>query len=892
MVKRRQNQVPDLQTQLSTDAARQAHLQAQQQRQQQQYQQQQQMIMSQMAARGLGQHGFQPLQNPNQVPVMPQQPQQMGMGMSAQTMLQNRPEQRQFPMQMGQPRQPGILPANEMNQLNPQDKARLDGQAMKLLSQTGDIQKHQIRQMVQQKLGPAAVSEYTAAGRDIAFIYFQGVAFQQLYGRPPAQRTMMQQRPGMPQAPHMGQMNPGFMNSLGQQQAIPDGQMFAPNMESIRNEQAMGLLAQQAGQMVVPASTAPGRNATPGAMAGQPPQPNAGNQQGPNQTARPPQVQQPFGMPQVKMDPAAAQAQGQPGARPAGRTMQGQPGTVATSNAPSQPSMSPALNALNTPMRQPPVPMGQGNGQPPMGATLNPQFSHQNNARPPSLQGNMNNQGMAGMVQNLTPEARAALASGADNGAMRELILKWDGRNGFPGAKQGQALGIPGQLQGRPMNGPNQTAMFGANQKGNGMMPPAAQPAPMQQQMSAERAKFMAWAQSPPGQASMNSMDIPPAILNQLQGSLPPNVQKWAQLKQFCQSNPGIIPLAAQNQLHNFQVQQFKTMWEKKKPQQQNQPPPLPPGVQYPPNISQVAQPEFNAFRQSQPRLQNMPDEAMIELMGKVKRDNFAKRAWSMYNQQLQGQGNNGAGAGAQNSATPVPPTPTTQLGGITPTPQPNARQGQQHVGQPKPTGAPTADVVPTPASGTLKNARAQQNRQTPMNPSPAPSSKNLKRANPDDADDTHSQPINTVQRPPSQSDARPPTGAPKPSMEQLMKLSPEQLAKISPEQLANIPPEQRAMIMGRQQQIASEEILRLKQFATEEQRVAQHEMSQEKEIPMSPAELQEMRVKLAKAVERINKLRGPFMPKWYRVTRDEGRARMFFRTVCINPSHKAGKVC
>src|SRR5690606_38645208 len=116
LFQRRQNNATELQKQLGADAARQAQIQAQQRHQQ--------MLLNQMAAaRGLSQpaqHGFQAM--PNQFPTMPQQPQHMGMGMPNPMMLQNRPEQRQFPMQMGQPRQPGVFP-KDMNQLNQQEKA-------------------------------------------------------------------------------------------------------------------------------------------------------------------------------------------------------------------------------------------------------------------------------------------------------------------------------------------------------------------------------------------------------------------------------------------------------------------------------------------------------------------------------------------------------------------------------------------------------------------------------------------------------------------------------------------------------------------------------------------------------------------------------------------------
>ncbi|KAL2016483.1 hypothetical protein VTK56DRAFT_3479 [Thermocarpiscus australiensis] len=905
MVQRRKMNAPELQNQLSTDAARQAQLQAQQRQHQQQ-----QMFFSQMAARGLGhppQPGFQPLQNPMQAPAMSQPPQQLGMGMTPPPgMLQNRPEQRQLPMQMGLPRQPSGFPV-DVSQLSQQDRARINDLALKLMASASEQQKQQARQLVQQKLTPAQIAEFTATGRDPVFLHYHNQAMWMYTNQAAAMQRSMLQAGVLPPSPHQGQqMNPALMGAMPQQPVMPDGQMFAPNLETIRSEQARGLLAQKAGQMVVPASTTPARNATAGPVTGLPPQVTAGNQQGPNQAPRPPQVQQPFGMPPVTMDPATAQAQSQPGPRAPARTMQNQPGAVATPTTASQSSQGPAMNAVNAAARQPPLSLGQGNGQlmnqgtPSMGATLNPQFNHQSNTRPPPLQGTTNNPAVEGMMPNLTPEARASIGALPDDG-LRQLMAKWQEKQrssasaGFQGPKQGQAPGMPGQVQPGPISSPNQAAMANANQKGNGVMPPAPQQTPVQQHSPVDRARFLAFVNSPQGQASMNSMDIPPAILSQLRGSLPPDTRKWAQLRQFCSNNPSAIPITTQNQLHVLQMQQFRSLWEKKRlaasfpqgPQPPNAPTQqqqanhslaLPPGVQYPPNISQVTPQELESFRKSYPRFQTMPDETLLEIARKVKRDSFARKAWEFFNQSLQAQGNNnagpGPGPGPHKMTTQVPQTPTTQPGSSAP--QPSARAGVQQQNAPtKPVGAPAADAAAPPVSTNLKTARPppQQTRPTPPNPSPASAPKNLKRPNPDDVDGVPDQTSNAMQRGPSQSDARPATGAPKPG--------PEQLANLTPEQLAKLPPEQRAALARSRLRPSadSEELTRLKQIASDEQRLAMQDSQQELVIPMSPAELQETRLKITKAVEKINQVRGSVMPNWYRVTRDDSRARMFFRT-------------
>lgn len=920
MVKRRQGNVPDLQNQISNDAARQAQMQAAQQRQHQ-------LMLSQMAARGMGQPpqpGFQPMQNPMQIPGMPQQPQQMPMGMANPGMLQTRPDQRQFQMQMPQARPPPVFQLDPLSQLNPQDKVRVNDLAAKLMARAEEHHKTQIRHLMQQKLSPAQNQECMAQGKDPVFAWFQNTALSQLQqqqAKVAAQhRNAMQQRPGMPpnmmpHTPHQGQMNPALMGTLARQGAMPDSQTFTPTMESIRNDQHMGRLAQQAGQMVVPASTAPGRNATPGPMAGIPPQPTPGNQQGPNQTPRPPQVPQAFGMPQVKMDPTASQIQGQPGVRAVGgQAMPGQPGAIATPNGGPQPSQSPAMNTLNAPMRRPPVPMGQGNGQPmnqgnqAMGATLNPQFNHQNNTRPPSIQGAMNNPAaLAGMVPNVNSDGRAGMGVLAENGAMREFYAKLQqeqqraANNGFQGPKPGLMPGMPGHLQAGPMGGPNQAAMANANQKGNGPMQSTPQPPPMQQQSATEREHIMSIAQSAQGRIAMNSMDVPPQLMGRLRGSiqLPADIQKWGQLRQFLQNNPGLMPANMQGMLNNWQLMQFKAILDKKKgptasasgpqppngpvPQQQGSASPaLPPGFSYPPNLSHVARQDVEAARQKDVRFQVMPDEVLMDMIRRHRRDTFARRAWEQFQQHQQAQGNNNTNnpiAGIQKAGVPVPQTSTSQQGGITAAPHPNAPQGvQQQAAQPKPAGAPVMEGAPTPASGTSKHTRPAPQ------PSPAPAPKNLKRPNPDDANDVSVQPSNAVQRPVSQSGARPPPAAPKPSVENLMKLSADQIAKISPEQMAKLTPEQRAIVMRNRAGPAGgqETVARLRELAGEAHRLAAQEALQQPEMPTPAAEAQETRLKLGLAAEKIKQLRGASnIAKWYHLTKDDSRARMFFKTVC-----------
>jgi hypothetical protein len=139
--------------------------------------------------------------------------------------------------------------------------------------------------------------------------------------------------------------------------------------------------------------------------------------------------------------------------------------------------------------------------------------------------------------------------------------------------------------------------------------------------------------------------------------------------------------------------------------------------------------------------------------------------------------------------------------------------------------------------------------------------------------------------------------------MEQLMKLTQEQLAKISPEQLARLPQEMQAYVLrARAQGVQAaqaahaaqaaqaavayapqgnnESIARLKEIAAEAQRLWQMEM-REPEVPVPASDVNEARVKLVKALDKIKQLRGHSkIATWYHLTRDDARAKMFFKTV------------
>ncbi|KAK3333831.1 hypothetical protein B0T19DRAFT_419270 [Cercophora scortea] len=845
------------------------------------------MMMNQM--RGMGQqvpHGLQHLQRPMQPSQIPQQPQQFPMGMANPGMLQNRPDQRQFPMQIAQPRQPGTLPT-DISQLNNQEKNRVMELATKLYNAAPDEQKTQLRMLVQSKITPAQLAELRVQGRDPLILYYQNQAFLTMQKQ--AQTRMMAARQGMPpnafqQGPHTGQMNPALMNPLGPQQSAADGQIFTQNLEAIRNEQQGALLAQQAGQPVVPAST--GRNSTPGHINVPPPQPTPGNPQNLGQAPRPQQMQPQFTpVQQAQFNVAAAQARAQVANRP----MQGQIGGLA-----GPPSQSPAMNTLTAPMRQPPVPMGPGNPQAinpsgqPMGATLNPNFSHQNNpTRPQAMQGNMNNQAMAAMLASMGPEARANVSSLPEN-KLRELMAKWQEQqhnsiaNGPQGPKQLHMSGIPEQPQAGPLNGSNQFGMANIPQLPGGMIQQGVQQNVIQPGMP-NRGQINP-LQSPQARVMMDSMDVPVQVLNHplLQG-VSPDTRKWSQLRQWMAQTD--LPQTMQAQLNNVQMQQFRQLWEKRQgagkqmgqmpgaaqplrapgpipPQQINQQgPQLPPGVQIPVTPQDIEQLRKN------PKFQQLNDESLMKLAKRIKETDFMRR---LNEQQLQNSGaqmNTGINITGQKPPVLTAPPPNPQLNNATTAPQALINPLPRQTPQQKP--ANIADTnTPTPVAPVVKNP--PQNRPSSSNPSPAPDRKNLKRSSPDDVSDAHTATTNFgAQRPPAQTDHRP---AP-----QVPQLPPDQVAKLSPEQRIKY----EALNRKHHQDLNStvEDVNRLKQIGGEEQRMVMQQYAQnpDQDIAMTPEETQETLNKLRETVMQVNSL-GRGLAKWFHISKDENRARLYFR--------------
>lgn len=840
---KRQGQVPQLQETMNAQAA---------QRQQQmimmnQRQQQAALIQAQMAGRGGGpnQAGFQHLQNPMQVSQLPQQAPQMGLNLSNGMTPQMNPGQPGFAMPQGPQQGP-----DQQQQISNADRQKINALAQNMMQQSSDAQKQQMMQGLATRIPPQRLAQMRQDGQNPLAMIFQQEATKRFML---ARRHQMQKQ-GMPPNASGMQMQPGQQRSMNQNMMNNMGQSSGQagqynNLESIMNEQKQGLLAEQAGQLVVPASSGPGRNATPQPLSGI----QAQNMfsQGQNQTPRP---QMPNGFDlqqqqqqQLKQQLAASQAhaQAQIRAQAAAKGLQGQPGGL---SGPMPASQSPAMDNLNAPVRQPPVAMGQmgsnqgQQGNPQFGQGLDPPRFNQPGG-PGSMPGNPNmpqDPAIRAMLAQLDPEQRAKFRQLPPD-RLADLFSKWK-RTGMlrPGQPQPGIPMNPATNQASPMGNP-------MHQPPQGGMGPQMQQGNFQNPMNRFRGGNP--LQHPQAQMIMDNMDLPPQVTQNIQG-IPPETKKWGPFKTWVSQTNAPIPDQQKHVLRQLQVNQFRRMVASHGqggiPQQPGAPTPNAAIGNLPPNtpMPEVTAAEIQQFRATQQHFREAPEEQIRAFIQRLKIQRMQQRAAAM-------------GVGGQPPPGQPATTAATQPGAL-PT-APGLQQGIQP-GQaiPAPVSAPEPSQTPV-AARPKANQPTQPNMAAPPNPSPAAPTKNLKR--PGDDLEAPTQPNANHQRPASQPSQLPPGGP---------------IPNLTPEQLARMPPEQRQKYeLMRHQQM--QEMMHFKSILQEEMKA--FEAQRFPDVPMNAETRNQMAAFIAKISQEFTKL-SKAINHWFRLYKDEARLRAFVRTV------------
>ncbi|KAK8076737.1 hypothetical protein PG994_004009 [Apiospora phragmitis] len=861
LFRKRQANEQHLQNSLNQQAAAQAHAQAQAQ-----------MFMNQNAmhqmSRGMVQpspQGFQHLQQPMQASPIPQQPQQPGMGMP--NMGGNPMNPNMHAMQMGaSPMHPQGGPQMNINGVPPQARAKAHQLALAKLQTTPEDQKRQLRAMVQSKMSAHHLQRLQAEGQDPLLVFFQNQMLMQAAGK--QGQPNMHPNAGMNQAMQMqqAQQQQRSMNQAGQQH----GSDLGPFSNEIINQQKAGMLAQEAGQMVVPASIGLGRNTTP-----QPPRDGRTSGAAPGEQPAGPESE--WAAP-THATAAAAQSQAQIRAQAQAKAqMQGQPGGL---SGPGGVSQSPAMSTLNAPVGpNPPVagmrpnsqqsPMHQGN--PAFGQGLDPRFN-QGNQRP-QMNPNVRQQMINAMLQQMPPQMRESFQAQPVE-RVNEMLAKWSASRGgqVPGRQQAQ----PGQFgqgnamaqftQGNNPNMPQPNAAAGANPQNNMMV---------QQHLNRMRNPQPQVPNNSQAMNFMNQMDVPPRVLTQL-ANIPPEIKKWGQLKAWVPTQP--LPPNVGDQLLTFQLQQFRTMLAQKPqlaqaagiqvPQPQPGPGPVaqqpsqgvgapgaagPPQVTIPPQLAnafasiQVTAHEIETARRHD-RFKTWDEAKIRSYLVQMKQHQIRQK----FGMQMPGQP----------QFAPQPPGAAAP-----PTQPPPAGPGAMPRGPNAGNEAPPS-VVPARNS---TQGQPPSNRPTPQqNASPAvPPKNNLKRPSTDDAADVPNASATPMQRPPSQQ-APPPNKPPILTQAQLANLAPDQRAKY--EQLMR---NHRAVAQQQPTHTNQEDIERLRQIGAEEQRASNNEQLQD--VIMNPEQHADMTTKIQRMVFEMSKL-GRALGRWYSLTHDDNRARMFFR--------------
>lgn len=908
LFKKRQANAGSLQNGLNANA--QAHAQAQAQAQAQA------MLNMQQMGRGYGpQQGFAGMnqgmpgqQMPNQQQMLQLQQQQQQQQMAASMGMANQAGRgmpgpgQQLGMGPGAPgqRPPGVN--NDLARLPPSDREKVNQLAVRMFNQATEAQKNQFRAQVRAKMTQAQINDFNAHNRDPSMFIFQNQAFQTLTKQAAISRAQAAANMNPQQAAMMQQQS-------SQQRAnnmMPNGQPaphefspFGPSMESIKDQQMSGLMAQQAGQMVVPASSAV-RNATP-----QPGSQGIGNQgqnQPPRQGQQPGQQQQQ--QQQMKLNQASQQAQAAQM-----RQMHSQQGAGMDQN--QSPGMNPAAN------RGP-------NGANPMGTPGNQHGNMPFNNLPLSqrFQGNPGMQAMVvAMASSMSPEQQHQFNAMPDEKIV-DMVRKYSiqqqqranaGRMGAPQLQQqmNQNAASAGLQGGMPQQQQQQQQSNAPGPNGGPLQGPGAMN-----------------LNSPQIQAVMDNMDIPAQVRDQMLRSMPPEAKKWRDLKAWV--NQSNTSQATKQVLVHLQRQQFQHWWANRRqlqqqqqqrqqqqqghqqPMQQGQPPPqMAPQQQqgqqqpqqgqqqqqqhlqqqhlqqqqqqqgqmlaggmnnmpfnnmanFPPHLMHVTPQEIAQLRASKPATINMPDEQLRMFIMQMKRTQWQNQQAN----RMRAQSAASQGLGPQN---PMAGPAAAQMGQ-----QQNQTPQQQEVSrqQPQP---PQQQAGPMPSAAAQSQAAAAKQQPTPQQPV-----KNLKRPSSDDApggdnganNGTAAAAINSA-------------GVRAPSLAGIKRLTPQQIANMTPEQKAKYEAFLRAQMASKDgaaaaaaaptgiMQPTAESINRLKAIG----QAAARQLAQEPmvDIPMSPRELEETGTKLQRIVVDMSKV-GRSLSRWFAITADEGRASMFFK--------------
>ncbi|KAJ5294725.1 hypothetical protein PENANT_c014G02265 [Penicillium antarcticum] len=760
--------------------------------------------------------------------ALQQQQQQQRQQQQSQAMLQQQAQQQAQSQRTQQRPANGIPLPDDLNTLSPQDLDHVSRLANEMLSKTSPEDMEKIKLNLS-NMTPEQRQYLARKNLDPMTYFFRSQALGQIRRHRRARAEIGRtQNAGID--PNGNMMGDPMMNSQQQRQAFQNmlnlqrnnafpgnpGQSMEPpnfmgNVENIQGQQADGLRSQEAGQLVVPASSsqmnqAPFPNNNHNNMFPQQMGQNGqANMNGDNVNAQA-QAQAQFlaqqqhmqggsNVPQDRMQ-FQAQAQAQARAQAAQKAQMAISGHGGQANPQGQSQLtgqSPGMPMLNQPMapgqmspvqvhgqtRPPSRPMSQHPGSVPGQAAMQGRPP-----MPPNIPQHIQDQ-----IARMTPEQAQAFMLTQQRRAMSNMARNPAQQPASLQQNQPQP-GQPQQMLNNQMGNPMMRGSMNVPQEMNpGGLPQGQQLTPQQrQQRQNEMFKLQLLRQqnngvemTPDQSKQMDRVAFPPSILNMNGTSMqvPKNVKNWGQLKQWAASNSGgsrpndMSRLMVLQKLHLGQLLSSGTglVKDPNVPGQQatpfqstqNQfpnPQGFPVGQQQPPpnmaGMRPITAQDIQMARQKLgPQSANFTDEQIRDILHRNRQRQLMQAA---QNRAMQMEGN--MPPGQQGQPTTQPPFPSGQA---IPQPKPQPPQQTQPPADPQ-------SLVKAQAAANAKSAKAVAGK---------PASK--KRPSTDDTPDDRNMAT------PQQNQTVMPSGTGAGPTRSGMPFTPEQLAQMTPQQRAQV---------------------------------------------------------------------------------------------------------
>lgn len=763
---------------------------------------------------GFPQHINQNMQGPLTGP-------QMGMRMNGQNQqaAMQRQQQHQQPMQQqrSQPRPGNTVPLpDDISALSAQETAHVDQLANEIKNKTTPEDMKKIEQNLS-NMTPEQRQYLANKKMEPMKYFFRSQALSQIRRNRPRPPFEAARAPNVGVDANGNMMGDHMMNAqqqrqmqnmsnLQRQSAFPGnpGQSMEPpnfmgNVENIQGQQADGLRSQEAGHLVVPASSNqaqfPTNNHNNNMFTQQMGQNGQGNMSGNTVNNQPQPLAQHHlqggfktAQERIQLQTAHARAQAAQTAQ-AQMAISGHGGQANPQTQPPLPGQSPVMPMLNQPMAPGQMsPSQMSPGQVPA-AVRTPSRASNMPQHPSGVAGQNPMQGRPQIPQYIQEQLARMPPDQAQAFLMQQRRLAL---NNMARANLGQQT-QPGQGQSMMSNQMNNAMMRGSisgSQTPNPAgMPQGQQMTPQQrQQRQNEAYKLQLLRQqnngvemTPDQGKHMDRVSFPPSILNMNGTSMqvPNNVKSWGQLKQWAASNPQIaspndVPrLMMLQKLHlgqlisasASQIKDQNTQGQGATPFQGTQPPFTNaqgfPGGQQPHPAQMAAMRPISAqdiqmARQKLgPQASNFTDQQIREIL-------FRNRQKQM----MQAAQNRGMLEGNMQTGQP----PTQSLAPAVPTVSQAMSQPPQHQ-PPQPATTPQAVHARNQAAAAAKGAKTATSKQVPKK---RPSTDDTAEARPT----TTPQMTQPTSVPDTQSTALP-RAAPSFTPEQLAKMNPQQRAQV-----------------------------------------------------------------------------------------------------------------